>query len=176
MALLRRPDGAKKRRKRLGRGPGSGHGTTAGRGTKGQNARAGGSVRPGFEGGQMPLYRRIARRGFSNHRFKSEYTAVNVSALEKRFESGASVTPQTLLEKGIISASEKLVKILGEGKLSKKLTVSGVRVSASARAKIVAAGGSVEDEAPTAAKEPAADTAAVEAAETGDSSTNEDDE
>ncbi len=188
MALLKRPDGAKKQKKRLGRGPGSGNGTTAGRGTKGQNARSGGSVRPGFEGGQMPLYRRIARRGFSNYPFKTEYTVINVSTLEKRFSAGDEVTPEALRQKGIISASEKLVKILGEGELSKKLTVSGVRVSKSARAKIEAAGGSVEGGAPAAAEaSPAAADTTTEAPETSadapdaeaeanESSTNEDDE
>lgn len=175
MALLRRPDGAKKQRKRLGRGPGSGNGTTAGRGTKGQNARSGGSVRPGFEGGQMPLYRRIARRGFSNYRFKTEYSVINVSTLEKRFDSGAEVTLETLREKGIIAGREDLVKILGEGELSKKLIVSGVRVSKSARAKIEAAGGSVEGE--QAASSGGPDPEAVDAsAEADDSSTNEDNE
>lgn len=187
MALLKRPDGAKKQRKRLGRGPGSGHGTTAGRGTKGQNARSGGSVRPGFEGGQMPLYRRIARRGFSNYPFKTEYTVINVSTLEKRFDSGSSVTLQTLRERGIIAASERFVKILGDGELTKKLTVSGVRVSKSARAKIEAAGGSVEGDAPAAGEsEPVGAAAAEESAaeeettdasaESDDSSSNEDDE
>lgn len=185
MARLKRPDGAKKQRKRLGRGPGSGNGTTAGRGTKGQNARSGGSVRPGFEGGQMPLYRRIARRGFSNYPFKKEFTAINVSTLEKRFESGATVTLETLREKGIVGASEKLVKILGEGELSRKLTVSGMRVSKSARAKIEAAGGSVEGDAPAADVTPATEEETsteatgetpADATEADDSSTNEDDE
>ncbi len=144
MAFLKRPDGATKQKKRLGRGPGSGNGTTAGKGTKGQNARSGGGVRPGFEGGQMPLYRRIARRGFSNYPFKQEYTAINLSTLEKKFAKGDTVSFETLREKGIIGANEQLVKILGEGDLTKKLTVSGLKVSKSARAKIEAAGGTVE--------------------------------
>ena len=153
MALLKRPDGATTQKKRLGRGPGSGHGTTAGKGTKGQNARSGGGVRPGFEGGQMPLYRRIARRGFSNYWFKKEYTAINVSTLEKRFAKGEAVTLDSLCEKGIISAGERLVKILGEGELTKSLSVSGVKVSKSAKAKIEAAGGSVEEVAAAAQTE-----------------------
>ena len=165
MALRRRPDGATKQRKRLGRGPGSGNGTTAGKGTKGQNARSGGGVRPGFEGGQMPLYRRIARRGFSNHPFKTEYTAINLSTLEKRFESGATVNYETLLGAGVISASERLVKILANGEITKKLTVSGLKVSASARAKIEAAGGSVVEGEPTGTETAEAGAPAVAAEE-----------
>lgn len=161
MALLKRPQGATKQKKRLGRGPGSGNGTTAGKGTKGQNARSGGGVRPGFEGGQMPLYRRIARRGFSNYPFKKQYTVVNLSSLEKRFKSGETVSLETLLQHGLISAAERLVKILGQGELTKKLTVRGLRVSASARAAIEAAGGSVDDGA-------AAEAEASEAGETSE--------
>lgn len=153
MALLRRPNGATKQKKRLGRGPGSGTGTTAGKGTKGQNARSGGSVRPGFEGGQMPLYRRVARRGFSNYRFKKQYSVINVSTLEKRFEKGDAVTVETLCGKGVITANDELVKILGEGELTKSLSVSGVKVSKSARAKIEAAGGSVTETVATAETE-----------------------
>jgi len=149
MALLKRPAGATKQRKRLGRGPGSGNGTTAGKGTKGQNARSGGGVRPGFEGGQMPLYRRVARRGFSNYWFKKDYTAINLSSLEKRFSKGETVSLESLRERGLISASEKLVKILGNGEITKALVISGLKVSGSARAKIEAAGGSVEGVAQT---------------------------
>src|SRR6056297_974974 len=112
MALLKRPAGATKQRKRLGRGPGSGNGTTAGKGTKGQNARSGGGVRPGFEGGQMPLYRRVARRGFSNYWFKKDYTPINLSTLEKRFAKGETVNLESLRARGLVSANEKLVKIL----------------------------------------------------------------
>lgn len=144
MALLKRPAGATKQKKRLGRGPGSGNGTTAGKGTKGQNARSGGGVRPGFEGGQMPLYRRVARRGFSNYWFKTEYTAINLSTLEKRFEKGDTVNLESLRAHGLISANEKLVKILGNGEVTKALVISGLKVSGSARAKIESAGGSVE--------------------------------
>jgi len=177
MALLKRPQGATKQKKRLGRGPGSGNGTTAGKGTKGQNSRSGGGVRPGFEGGQMPLYRRIARRGFSNYPFKTGYTPINLSTLEKRFESGATVSYETLVEAGVISASEKLVKILANGEITKKLTVAGLKVSASARAKIEAAGGSVVEggeaatagvEATSAAAEPASSTEEPEAEQTKD--------
>lgn len=165
MALLKRPDGAAKQKKRTGRGPGSGNGTTAGRGTKGQNARSGGRVRPGFEGGQMPLYRRVARRGFSNYWFKKEYTVLNLVDLERKFAAGEEVNLATLREQGLIGTHEDLVKILGEGALTKKLVVTGVKVSGSARAKIEAAGGSVADEErklPTAAQETSAAESAPE--------------
>ena len=145
MAVLRRPNGAKKQRKRLGRGPGSGNGTTAGRGTKGQNSRSGGGVRTGFEGGQMPLYRRIARRGFSNYRHKVEYVTVKIGSLEERFDSGATVDLETLHAHRLIGSNDRRVKILGDGELTKKLTVVGLKLSASARQKIEAAGGSIHE-------------------------------
>jgi len=144
MALLKRPAGATKQKKRLGRGPGSGNGTTAGKGTKGQNARSGGGVRPGFEGGQMPLYRRVARRGFSNYWFKKDYTPINLSTLEKRFAKGETVDLESLRARGLVSANEKLVKILGNGEITKALVISGLKVSGPARVKIEAAGGSIE--------------------------------
>ncbi len=147
MALLKRPDGAQRQRKRLGRGPGSGHGTTAGKGTKGQNSRSGGGVRPGFEGGQMPLYRRIARRGFSNYRHKISYTTVSVGTLGERFEAGATVSLETLRDHRLVGGNDRYVKVLGDGTLSKKLNVVGLKLSASARQKIEAAGGTVQERA-----------------------------
>ena len=137
------PKGQKKN-KRLGRGVGSGHGKTAGKGNKGQKARAGGGVRLGFEGGQMPLFRRIARRGFSNQPFKKVFQVVNVSDLN-RFADGESVTPATLIAKGLARKRGVAVKILGAGELTRRLVVEGARVSASAREKIVAMGGEVRE-------------------------------
>ena len=127
---------------RKGRGAGSGNGKTAGRGHKGQWARSGGGVRVGFEGGQMPLARRIPKRGFHNI-FAKPLEAVNVAALEK-FEDGSVVNAQAMLEKGILSKCQYGVKILGSGKLTKKLTVQASAFSASAKEKIEAAGGKVE--------------------------------
>ena len=127
---------------RKGRGAGSGNGKTAGRGHKGQKARSGGGTRIGFEGGQMPLARRIPKRGFNNI-FAKPLEAVNVSVLEK-FEDGAVVTANDLLDKGILSKCEYGVKILGEGSLTKKLTVQASAFSASAKAKIEEAGGKAE--------------------------------
>ena len=139
---LNAPAGARKAVTRKGRGAGSGNGKTAGRGHKGQWARSGGGVRPGFEGGQMPLARRIPKRGFNNI-FAKPLEAVNVSVLEK-FEDGAVVTANDLLDKGILSKCEYGVKILGEGSLTKKLTVQASAFSASAKAKIEEAGGKAE--------------------------------
>ena len=127
---------------RKGRGEGSGNGKTAGRGLKGQWARSGGGVRVGFEGGQMPLVRRLPKRGFNNI-FAKPLEAINVSALEK-FEDGAVVDAQALLEKGILSKCQYGVKILGNGSISKKLTVQASAFSASAKEKIEAAGGKAE--------------------------------
>ena len=143
---IRAPKGQKKN-KRLGRGVGSGHGKTAGKGTKGQKARAGGGVRLGFEGGQMPLFRRIARRGFSNYPFKEEFQVVNVSDLN-RFADGDVVNPESLAAHGLARRKGVGVKILGSGELTKRLVVEGASVSASARQKIVSAGGEVRDPAP----------------------------
>jgi large subunit ribosomal protein L15 len=139
---IRAPKGATRNKKMLGRGVGSGHGKTAGKGTKGQKARAGGGVRVGFEGGQMPLFRRIARRGFSNAPFKKVYEVVNVSALNG-FADGETVNLESLRAKGLVKKKGVLVKVLGEGELARKLTVSVDKVSASAREKVLAAGGSV---------------------------------
>ncbi len=139
---LKRPANSRTRRKVVGRGPGSGHGKTSGRGEKGQKSRAGGASRPWFEGGQLPLHRRIPKRGFTNI-FRQEYSILNVKDLE-RFEAGASVTPATLCEAGLVRTAGSPVKILGEGNLSKALTVSAHRFSKSAADKIRAAGGSLE--------------------------------
>ncbi len=128
--------------KRKGRGPGTGNGKTAGRGHKGQKARSGGGVRVGFEGGQMPLARRIPKRGFNNI-FAKPLEAVNVSALE-RFDNGAVVDAQALLDAGVLSKCQYGVKILGNGELTKKLTVQAKSFSASAKEKIEAAGGKAE--------------------------------
>jgi large subunit ribosomal protein L15 len=131
-----------KSRKRLGRGPGSGQGKTAGRGHKGQRSRSGSSFSPVFEGGQMPLIRRIPKRGFHN-RFALSVAVVNVADLEKRFESGAEVDPQALKAQNLLKGSYDLVKVLGNGALSKKLKISAHQFSRSAREKIEQAGGEV---------------------------------
>jgi len=141
---LEAPKGANKQKKRVGRGPGSGHGKTATRGHKGQKSRSGYVSLRGFEGGQMPLHRRLPKRGFTNI-FKKEWTEVNLATLESRFENGETVTPQALVERGIVSKIKKDgVVVLGKGEITKTLTVSAHRFSKSAREKIVAAGGAVE--------------------------------
>lgn len=134
--------GSKTEGKRKGRGAGSGNGKTAGRGHKGQNARSGGGVRPGFEGGQMPLYRRLPKRGFVN-KFAKDYVTINVSALEK-FENGAVVDAAALKQAGVISKIEDGVVIMGRGEITKNLTVKAVRFTASAKEKIEKAGGKAE--------------------------------
>jgi len=141
---LRPAKGAKKSRKRVGRGPAAGQGKTAGRGTKGQNARAGGGVRPYFEGGQLPLVRRLPhKRGFKNP-FKVHYAPVNVERLLE-FDANTLITPELLAEAGIIRSPEALVVILGNGDVDKPLVVKAHRFSAVAREKITKAGGSVEE-------------------------------
>ena len=135
--------GAKKRPKRLGHGRASGHGKTSGRGGKGQTARTGSSIRPGFEGGQMPLIRRIPKRGFNNARFATRYIPVNVSALN-RFEDGTRVDEALLRQTGLANGRADGIKILGDGELTRKLTVCAHAFSASARTKIEQAGGTVE--------------------------------
>ncbi|MBI2875073.1 MAG: 50S ribosomal protein L15 [Firmicutes bacterium] len=139
---LRPPEGTRSQRKRVGRGTGSGLGKTAGRGHKGQKARAGGSIRPGFEGGQMPLVRRLPKRGFKNI-FANRFAVVNVGELE-RFPAGSSVTPAALRENGLVKKSGEPVKILGTGELTKALSVSVHGFSKTAEEKIRAAGGTVE--------------------------------
>lgn len=134
--------GSRQKTKRIGRGVGSGLGKTAGKGHKGQNARSGGGVRPGFEGGQMPLFRRIPKRGFKNINSK-EYTEVTLAMLEK-LDNGTEVTVDSLLEAGIIKKANDGIVVLGNGELTKKLTVKAARVTKSAEAKILASGGKVE--------------------------------
>ena len=141
--ILNAPEGANKKKHIVGRGSSSGSGTTAGKGNKGQQSRSGGKTYVGFEGGQMPLYRRIAHRGFSNYPFKKEYVCLNVNVLEEKYSSDETVNNESLLAKGLIKSSKVLVKILGDGDLTKKLTVAVAKVSASAKAKIEKAGGSV---------------------------------
>jgi large subunit ribosomal protein L15 len=135
--------GAKQERKRLGRGIGSGLGKTSGKGHKGQNARAGGGVRPGFEGGQTSLLRKMPKRGFSNEPFRVTYLPLNVETLDV-FEAGTVVTPELLEETRVLKGATKGVKVLGMGDITKALTVRAHKVSESAKAKIEAAGGKVE--------------------------------
>lgn len=139
---LRPAEGARKAPKRIGRGTGSGLGRNAGKGEKGQKARSGGGVRPGFEGGQMPLYRRLPKRGFTNI-FAKDFNSINVDRLNI-FEDGTEVTPELLLESGVISKLKDGVKILGDGELTKNLTVKATKFSKVAAEKIAAAGGKVE--------------------------------
>ena len=136
-------EGSVKEGFRKGRGAGSGNGKTAGKGHKGQNARSGGGVRPGFEGGQLPLYRKLPKRGFNNFLFSKHYAVVNVLSLNK-FEDGAVVDGEALLAAGIINSVLDGVKVLGEGELTKKLTVKAAVFSASAKEKIEAVGGKTE--------------------------------
>ncbi|MFO1091918.1 MAG: 50S ribosomal protein L15 [Planctomycetaceae bacterium] len=133
-----------KTRKRVGRGIGSGHGKTSGRGHKGDGSRSGSRSRRGFAGGQMPLARLIAKRGFNNNQFAAKILEINVSLLESKFDSGATVNPASLAERGLAKGRFDEIKILGNGELKKKLTVQAHRFSKSAEAKISAAGGKVE--------------------------------
>ncbi len=135
--------GAKKRRKRLGQGESSGKGKTSGKGHKGQKARSGGSIRLGFEGGQMPIFRRLPKRGFNNTAFKNVYGIVNLDDLEKKFADGASVNEAALRESGLIRGKIDGVKVLGRGELSKKLTLEVDLITPSAREKIEKIGGTV---------------------------------
>ena len=140
---LKPKKGARHAKKRVGRGPGSGHGKTAARGEKGQKSRSGYSGKRGFEGGQMPLHRRIPKRGFTNI-FKKDYAVVNVSDLE-RFDSGATVDETTLRQAGLVKGQHDGVKVLGDGELSKKLTVTATKFSKSAREIIEKAGGTCQE-------------------------------
>ncbi len=146
---LKPRDGSRHRRKRRGCGESSGHGKTSGRGHKGQKARSGGSIRPGFEGGQMPLVRRLPKRGFSNARFRTRNAPVNVGALND-FEDGTEVTEALLRERGIVKGRWDGVKLLGDGEVKRRLTVRVSAASSQAREKIQKAGGSVETPAPAA--------------------------
>ena len=136
-------EGATKTRKRVGRGVGSGLGKTSGKGHKGQNARSGGGVKPWFEGGQLPLYRRLPKRGFSNAKFETEYAVINLSDLNK-FENDAVITQELLKEMGLVKKQLDGIKVLGNGKLEKKLTVKAHKFSAVAKEQIEALGGKAE--------------------------------
>lgn len=142
---LKPNEGAKHRTKRLGCGESSGLGKTSGKGHKGQRARSGGSIRPGFEGGQMPLHRRLPKKGFSNVRFGKKSAVVNVSDLEARFEAGQVVNEAALRETGLVKGGCDFVKVLGNGELSKSLTIEGLALSASAREKVEKAGGNIAE-------------------------------
>ncbi|MGN1000868.1 MAG: 50S ribosomal protein L15 [Bacilli bacterium] len=135
--------GAKQKRKIVGRGPGSGLGKTSGRGQKGQNARSGGGVNPVFEGGQLPLYRRLPKRGFSNHEFKVRYATINLGDLNI-FEEGTLVTPALLKEVGLVKKQLDGIKILGDGELNKKLTIQAHKFSKSAVEKLEESGSKIE--------------------------------
>ena len=138
-------EGSVKESFRKGRGPGSGNGKTAGKGHKGQNARSGGGVRPGFEGGQLPLYRKLPKRGFNNSRFAKVYTVINLDVIEKLFNDGDVVDAAALLAKGVVSSvAADGVKVLGNGNLTKNITVKATVFSATAKEKIEAAGGKTE--------------------------------
>ena len=141
LSNLKSPEGSRTTRKRVGRGHGSGWGKTSGRGHKGQNSRSGGGVRLGFEGGQMPMYRRLPKRGFKNH-FRVEYDLVNVRDLA-RFEAGAEVGPEQLAAAGLVRKG-RLIKLLGDGEVGAALTLKVHKASKSATAKVQAAGGSIE--------------------------------
>ena len=136
-------EGATKTRKRVGRGTGSGTGKTAGKGHKGQNTRSGGGVRPGFEGGQLPLFRRLPKRGFSNAKFKTEYAVINLSDLNK-FENDAVITPELLKEMGLVKNQLSGIKVLGNGTLEKKVIVKAHKFSSVAKEEIEKLGGKAE--------------------------------
>lgn len=135
--------GAKHRKKRLGNGESSGLGKTCGKGNKGQKARSGGSIRPGFEGGQMPLHRRLPKKGFNNTRFQSKIAVVNVSQLEAFFDADATINEDTLRARGLVQGACDAVKLLGQGVVTKRFTVAVDFASASAREKIAAVGGTL---------------------------------
>ena len=137
---LRPPRGARRNRKRVGRGPGSGHGKTATRGSKGAKSRSGFRFKRGFEGGQMPLHRRVPKRGFHNP-FRVEYAVVNLDTLADRFDEGTVITPELMRERGLIHSTRQLIKVLARGDISKKLTVQAHKFSGKAAEKIAAAGG-----------------------------------
>ena len=140
---LKPAEGSKFNRKRVGRGPGSGNGKTAGRGYKGAQSRSGWKYKRGFEGGQMPLHRRVPKRGFTNI-FRTEYDVVNLDQLEKLFDTGATVTVDSLRDAGIVSSRTALVKVLGRGEVTKALTVQAHKFSGKAAEKLAAAGGKAE--------------------------------
>ncbi len=137
------PAGATHKKKIVGRGSSSGWGKTSGKGHKGQQARSGGKVYAGFEGGQMPLYRRVAKKGFSNYPFKKEFYVVNLAMLETKYSDGETVNKESLMQKGLLRKGSLYVKVLGTGDITKKLTVDVDRISASAKEKIEKAGGTI---------------------------------
>lgn len=137
------PAGATHKKKIVGRGSSSGWGKTSGKGHKGQQARSGGKVYAGFEGGQMPLYRRVAKKGFSNYPFKKEFYVVNLAMLETKYSDGETVNKESLRQKGLLRKGSLYVKVLGTGDITKKLTVDVDRISASAKEKIEKAGGTI---------------------------------
>jgi large subunit ribosomal protein L15 len=143
LSNLKPAEGSKGTKKRVGRGQGSGNGTQAGRGHKGAKSRSGFKFKRGFEGGQMPLHRRIPKRGFHNL-FRTEYAVVNVDSLTERFDEGTVVTPELLREHGLITSAQQLIKVLARGDVSKKLTVRAHKFSGKAAEKIMAAGGAAE--------------------------------
>jgi len=163
---LHAPAGANKQKKILGRGQGSGKGTTSGKGHKGQKARSGGKTYVGFEGGQMPLYRRLARRGFSNYPFIKEWQIVNLGEIEKRFEPNENVDISSLRKKGLVKGVEP-VKILAVGNLTKKLSFKVAAVSASAKEKIEKAGGNIEVNPPLPKARPKVKSKGAKAAKAG---------
>jgi large subunit ribosomal protein L15 len=138
---LKNVPGAVHRRKRVGCGEGGGHGRTSGRGGKGQTARSGGSIRPGFEGGQMPLYRKLPQRGFNQARFRLDYEVVNVGDFARLDASVIEITPTVLAERGLVRAGSARIKVLGEGELNRALKITASKFSATAKAKIEKAGG-----------------------------------
>jgi large subunit ribosomal protein L15 len=150
LSNLKPPKGAKRARKRVGRGQGSGAGVTAGRGEKGAKSRSGFKRKRGFEGGQMPLHRRVPKRGFRNQ-FGTDYAIVNLDVLAARFEAGTVVTPELLSERGLVRGNERRVKVLARGDISKALTVRAHKFSGRAAEKIAAAGGTAEQISETAA-------------------------
>ena len=143
LSNLKPPKGAKHSKKRIGRGQGSGQGKTAGRGHKGAKSRSGFKFKRGFEGGQMPLHRRVPKRGFHNH-FRVEYEVVNLDLLGAKFDAGTVVTPELLRERGLVARGDRPVKILGRGEVGKALTVRAHKFSGSASEKLKAAGGTAE--------------------------------
>jgi large subunit ribosomal protein L15 len=144
LSNLKPAPGAKQTRKRVGRGPGSGNGKTAGRGNKGAQSRSGYSYKRGFEGGQMPLHRRLPKRGFNNEMFRTEYAVVNLDQLEAQFDKGATVSPDAMRDAGLVRGKRLPIKVLARGEISKALTVQAHKFSGKAAEKLAAAGGKAE--------------------------------
>jgi large subunit ribosomal protein L15 len=144
LSNLKPAEGSKQKRKRIGRGPGSGSGKTASRGHKGAQSRSGFKFKRGFEGGQMPLHRRVPKRGFNNADFRTEYAIVNLDQLESQFDAGATIGPETLREAGLVRGTQSKIKVLGRGEVTKALTVQAHKFSGKAAEKLAAAGGKAE--------------------------------